>query len=150
MAQQPHKETYTHWQQTSKTLNYIDSVIVGPFYGVFICVWIYLRHYLNWTFLWAVLTEFRTVGPYDLDWGREQYKCWISQAITFVLLSCLQVINIIWLVYILRVARNYVFNNDRRDERSDDEDEEEELDEDKDASAVEPQADSEKVSQQGQ
>lgn len=90
------------------------------------------------------------MGPYDLDWGMEQYKCWISQAITFVLLSCLQVINIIWLVYVLRVARNYVFNNDRRDERSDDEDEEEEVDEDKDANAVEPRADSEKITQKGQ
>ncbi|KIV92065.1 hypothetical protein PV10_06536 [Exophiala mesophila] len=136
---------------TSKTLNYIDSVIVGPFYGLFICIWIYLRHYLNWTFLWAVLTQFRTVGPYELDWSREQYKCWISQIITFVLMTCLQVINIIWLVYIIRVARNYVFNNDRRDERSDDEEEGEEEEQIEEHGThpdrIEVRADSEKNSQ---
>lgn len=89
-------------------------------------MWIYLRHYLNLKILWAVLTEFRTVGPYELNWETQQYKCWISQVITFSLLASLQAVNLFWLYLILRILRNYLFNNVRRDERSDNEDEEEE------------------------
>ena len=90
-------------------------------------MWVYLRHYLNLQILWAILTEFRTVGPFELDWEMQQYKCWISQIITFALLACLQGINLIWLTYLYRVAKNYVFNNERSDERSEEEDEEGEV-----------------------
>lgn len=112
--------------QTSKTLNYLDSPIVGPYFGLFMVVWIYLRHYINLQILWATLTEFRTVGPYELDWETQQYKCWISQIITFALLASLQAVNLFWLFLILRIAKNYVFANIVADERSDDEDEDEE------------------------
>ncbi|KAJ4514923.1 sphingosine N-acyltransferase lag1 [Exophiala dermatitidis] len=111
---------------TSKTLNYLDSPIVGPYFGLFMVVWIYLRHYINLQILWATLTEFRTVGPYELDWETQQYKCWISQIITFALLASLQAVNLFWLFLILRIAKNYVFANIVADERSDDEDEDEE------------------------
>jgi len=111
---------------TSKTLNYIDSSITGPYFGSFIFIWIYLRHYINLRILWATLTEFRTVGPFELNWETQQYKCWISQYITFSLLACLQAVNLFWLFLILRIAKNYVFSSVVRDERSDDEDEEEE------------------------
>ncbi|KAL2429658.1 Sphingosine N-acyltransferase LAG1 [Exophiala dermatitidis] len=111
---------------TSKTLNYLDSPIVGPYFGLFMMVWIYLRHYINLQILWATLTEFRTVGPYELDWETQQYKCWISQIITFALLASLQAVNLFWLFLILRIAKNYVFANIVADERSDDEDEDEE------------------------
>ncbi|KAL1961204.1 hypothetical protein VTO42DRAFT_3149 [Malbranchea cinnamomea] len=111
---------------TSKTLNYLDSPIIGPFFGLFVCVWIYMRHYLNLKIIWAVLTSFRTVGPFELNWETQQYKCWISQYITFALLSSLQAINLFWLYLILRIAKNYVFSNVKRDERSDNEEEEEE------------------------
>ncbi len=113
-------------RQTSKTLNYVDSVIVGPYFGAFIFIWIYLRHYLNLRILWATLTEFRTVGPFELDWETQQYKCWISQAITFSLLASLQAVNLFWLFLILRIAKNYVFTSVAADERSDDEADEDE------------------------
>jgi acyl-CoA-dependent ceramide synthase len=93
---------------------------------MFVFMWIYQRHYLNLKILWAVLTEFRTVGPFELNWETQQYKCLLSQSITFTLLASLQAVNIFWLFLILRVAKNYVFNKVRRDERSDNEDEEEE------------------------
>ncbi|EXJ76822.1 uncharacterized protein A1O5_01330 [Cladophialophora psammophila CBS 110553] len=112
---------------TSKTLNYLDSIIVGPYYFLFMCVWIYLRHWINLRILWATLTEFRTVGPYELDWETQQYKCWISQIITFALLASLQAVNLFWLFLILRIAKNFVFSNVRADERSEDEDEDEEI-----------------------
>ena len=85
-----------------------------------------MRHYLNLKIIWAVLTTFRTIGPFELNWETQQYKCWISQYITAALLSALQAINLFWLFLILRIAKNYVFSSVRKDERSDDEDEEEE------------------------
>ncbi len=97
--------------QTSRVLHYLDSVIVGPYYVIFTVVWIYMRHYLNIRILWAILTEFATVGPYQLDWETQQYKCWISQIITFVLLSALQSLNLFWLFFVLRILWNYVVNS---------------------------------------
>ncbi|KIX08599.1 uncharacterized protein Z518_03255 [Rhinocladiella mackenziei CBS 650.93] len=126
---------------TSKSLNYLDSIIVGPYFGFFICVWIYLRHWINLRILWATLTEFRTIGPFELNWETQQYKCWISQYITFALLACLQAVNLFWLFLILRIAKNYVFSNIKADERSDDEDDEEEVEvatEDKKDSTAKP------------
>jgi very-long-chain ceramide synthase len=103
----------------------LDSIIVGPYYIMFMGIWIYLRHWINWKILWATLTEFRTVGPFELNWETQQYKCWISQYITFSLLACLQAVNLFWLFLILRIAKNYVFADELGDERSDDEEEEE-------------------------
>jgi acyl-CoA-dependent ceramide synthase len=117
---------FTNSLQTSKTLNYLDSIIVGPYFALFACIWIYLRHYINLTILWATLTEFRTVGPFELDWETQQYKCWISQYITFALLACLQAVNLFWLYLILRIAKNFVFNKTATDVRSDDEESDEE------------------------
>lgn len=93
---------------------------------MFVGVWIYLRHVLNLKILWAVLTEFRTVGPFELNWETQQYKCWISQYITFALLASLQAVNLFWLFLILRILKNYLFTNVKKDERSEDEDSEEE------------------------
>ena len=96
-----------------------------PYFGLFVAMWIYLRHFLNLKLLWAVLTTFRTVGPFELNWETQQYKCWISQYITFALLASLQAVNLFWLFLILRILKNYLFNSVKKDERSDDEDEEE-------------------------
>jgi very-long-chain ceramide synthase len=90
---------------------------------MFIGIWVYLRHYINLRILWATLTEFKTVGPFELNWETQQYKCWISQYITFSLLACLQAVNLFWLFLILRIAKNFVFTSVGKDERSDDEDE---------------------------
>lgn len=108
-------------------------------------MWIYLRHYLNLKILWAVLTEFRTVGPFELNWETQQYKCWISQYITFALLASLQAVNLFWLFLILRILKNYIFNSVTKDERSDDEDEEEEEIPEQETAAVTTGADVPKV-----
>jgi len=114
-------------RQTSKVLNYLDSPITPPYFALFIGVWTYLRHYMNIRVLWAVLTEFRTVGPYELDWETQQYKCWISQIITFALLAMLQAMNLFWLLLILRIGYRFVTAKvELADERSEDEEEEEE------------------------
>ena len=111
--------------QTSKTLNYLSSPLVIPYFSVFILVWIYLRHYINLMILYAILTTFRTIGPFEVDWANQQYKCALSQWITFGLLATLQSINLFWLFFIIKIALNVVFANVVQDVRSDDEEEEE-------------------------
>lgn len=108
----------------SKTFNYLNHPLTGPFFVFFMLVWIYLRHYLNIRILWSISTEFSTVGDFTLDWATEQYKCWLSQYITFALLFALQLVNIYWLFLIIRIALRVVFSKNLRDDRSDEEDEE--------------------------
>ena len=89
-------------------------------------VWIYFRHYINILILYAVLTTFRTIGPFELNWDTQQYKCWISQYITFGLLASLQSLNLFWLYFVVKVAANMLFKDQIGDVRSDDEAEDEE------------------------
>lgn len=109
-----------------KTLNYVNLRLTTPFFLVFVALWIYLRHYLNLKILWSVLTEFRTVGEWELNWDTQQYKCWISQPIVFFLIGALQLVNGYWLFLILRILARYLKGDNPSDERSDDEEEEEE------------------------
>lgn len=109
----------------SKTLNYLDSPAAGPFFVFFVFVWIYLRHYINIKILWSVLTEFKTVGEWELNWDTQQYKCWISQPIVFGLLFALQLLNAYWLFLIIRILYRYAVGGVAEDDRSDDEDDDE-------------------------
>ena len=92
-------------------------------------MWVYLRHYLNLRILYSITTEFKTVGPFELDFETQQYKCWISQYITFPLLAMLQALNLFWLFLIMRITYNVVFKDVKRDVRSDEEEEEEDEEE---------------------
>jgi very-long-chain ceramide synthase len=80
-----------------------------------------MRHYLNLRILWSEFNEFKTVGPYELNWATEQYKCSISHYISTALLASLQCLNIFWLYYILRIAYRFLLTNVAQDDRSDDE-----------------------------
>ena len=84
---------------------------------------------MNLRILYSIATDFKTVGPFELDWETQQYKCWISQYITFPLLAMLQALNLFWLFVIMRIAYNIAFKNVKRDVRDDDEDEDEEEEE---------------------
>ncbi|ODQ64498.1 longevity assurance proteins LAG1/LAC1 [Nadsonia fulvescens var. elongata DSM 6958] len=108
----------------SKNLNYLDHYLTGPFFVVFIGTWIYFRHYLNIKILYSILTEFETVGDFVLNWEAQQYKCWISQYISFCLLGSLQLVNLYWLFLILRIAYRFAIGGVAKDERSDDEEDE--------------------------
>ena len=83
------------------------------------CVWIYMRHYINLRIIYSLFTEFKTVGPYELNWESEQYKCPLSFGITSTLLIALQALNLVWLYYVLRVAYRIVLYNEQKDARSD-------------------------------
>jgi very-long-chain ceramide synthase len=91
------------------------------------CVWIYLRHYLNLRIILSLFTEFKTVGPYELNWETQQYKCSLSFYITLALLASLQALNLFWLFFIIRIAYRFVVYQDADDDRS--EAEESELEE---------------------
>lgn len=84
----------------------------------------YLRHYVNLKILASILTEFRTIGPYGLDWEAEQYKCEISNVIAFALLAALQALNLFWLYCLLRNGYRFVVLGVAKDDREEDEDNE--------------------------
>ncbi|KAI9049027.1 hypothetical protein LZ554_006875 [Drepanopeziza brunnea f. sp. 'monogermtubi'] len=125
---------------TSKTLNYLDHPLVGPYFGFFVAAWIYLRHYLNLRILWSEFNEFKTVGPYELNWAAEQYKCALSHWISTILLASLQGLNLFWLYYILRIAYRFVFVGTADDDRSDNDENEFQEEERLDAEARERRA----------
>nr|UWK20523.1 longevity assurance factor/sphinganine N acyl transferase subunit 1 [Trichoderma psychrophilum] len=111
---------------SSKALNYIDHPIVAPYFALFVGVWIYMRHVINLKIIWSLFTEFRTIGPFELNWETQQYKCWISQYITTALLASLQALNLFWLFYIFRIAFRFIRDKEVTDDRSEDEDDGEE------------------------
>lgn len=119
---------------SSKIMNYLDYPWVGGYFGVFVFIWVYLRHYINLRIIWSLFTEFRTVGPFELDWETEQYKCWISQYITAALLLSLQALNLFWLFFILRIAYRYVFLDIAEDDREEEDEEDDSSQQEKSSS----------------
>lgn len=99
---------------------------MGPYFFIFVLVWIYLRHYINIKILISEFTEFKTVGPYGVVWETECYKGAEAHIISTALLSALQALNIFWTFFVLRIGYRYVFHNVHEDDRSEAEDEEEE------------------------
>ena len=97
---------------------------MAPYFALFSVVWIYLRHYINLKILYSEFNEFKTVGPYELDWETEQYKCNISHYISTALLASLQALNMFWLYYIFKIAFRIVFYNVVEDDRSDNDEDE--------------------------
>lgn len=110
----------------SKILNYLDSPLVPYWFVLFIGVWIYLRHVINIYVLISIITEFPTVGPYVLNFATQQYKCWISQPIVFILIFALQLLNLYWLFLIIKILYRLSVAGVAIDDRSDSEDSEDE------------------------
>jgi acyl-CoA-dependent ceramide synthase len=71
-------------------------------------------------------SDFATIGPYVLNWETQQYKCPLSQYITFFLLLALQLVNMFWFFLILRILWRIVASGfkEAEDERSVDDEEE--------------------------
>ncbi|KAL2113349.1 hypothetical protein VUR80DRAFT_4401 [Thermomyces stellatus] len=110
---------------TSKSLHYVNSRFVGPYFALCIGMWIYLRHYLNLRILYSLLWEYREVGPYGTDFETGQYKGVLSNVVTFALLASLQSLNLFWLYCLFRAAYKFVVLNIAKDDRSEDDEEEE-------------------------
>ncbi|KAH8425493.1 sphingosine N-acyltransferase lag1 [Aspergillus melleus] len=109
---------------TSKLLNYLNNPLQIPYFILFTLVWIQTRHVTNLRALYSLLTDFQTTGPWGLNWERQEYKCRISQVITFVLLAALQGLNLVWLSWILRTGWRFLSSGGEviRDDREGDED----------------------------
>jgi acyl-CoA-dependent ceramide synthase len=111
-----------------KVLNYLDAgdPIVPVSFGIFTSVWIYTRHYLGVIILRSVVTDFKTVGIWVLDWDEGIYKSTLAQVICFGLLSIIQLLDLYWLFLILRIAWRILQGGEQKDDREDiDEDDEE-------------------------
>ncbi|AEO59647.1 hypothetical protein MYCTH_2308111 [Thermothelomyces thermophilus ATCC 42464] len=108
----------------SKTLNYLDHPAQYATFALCIALWVYLRHYLNLAILYSVATEYSAVGPFELDWAAQQYKCRVAQLGTLALLAALQGLNLFWLRCLLRTAYRYVVSGVAKDDRSEAEEEE--------------------------
>lgn len=93
---------------------------MAPYFFCFVCVWTYMRHYINLRIIYSILTEYSEIGPYELNWETQQYKCTLSKVITLSLLCSLQAVNLFWLFLILRIAYRFVASNEEmKDDRSD-------------------------------
>ncbi|CCH59377.1 hypothetical protein TBLA_0B05480 [Henningerozyma blattae CBS 6284] len=103
---------------TSKTLNYLEFAYTPVVFALFVISWIYCRHYINAKILWSVLTEYRTVGNYTLNYATQQYKCYISLPIVFTLIFALQLVNLYWLHLIFKVLYRVIFEGIQEDNRS--------------------------------
>ncbi|KAJ5281420.1 TRAM1-like protein [Penicillium angulare] len=108
----------------SKSFHYTGSDLIIPALTINVFAWVYLRHYINLRVMYSILTEFRTVGPYELNWETQQYKCWISCIITFSLLAMLQGLNLFWLYCLGRSSWKFLAYGEKKDDRSDDSEEE--------------------------
>jgi len=110
----------------AKLCNYLGwETAAAVAFSTFVCVWTYLRHYLNIRIIISVWTQFKTMPesakrfvPSDGVW-----MVWWMKYQIIVPIILLQLVNIFWYFLILRVARRAVFGSKLEDERSDDEDE---------------------------
>jgi len=80
-----------------------------------------MRHYINLGIIISIPMQFKTIGPFFLDWEAGYYKCTLAQFISGTLLGSLQAVNLFWLWFILRIAKRFVLDNEAVDERSEDE-----------------------------
>ncbi|KAI9574728.1 longevity assurance proteins LAG1 LAC1 [Boletus coccyginus] len=109
----------------SKILNYLQltrAKLVA--FIIFLCMWTYFRHYLNIVMLWSVWYEFDLIPEATRVWAPET-GAWLApwmkyQIFTPILL--LQILNLFWYYFILRIALRSLKPSTMTDDRSDDED----------------------------
>jgi len=109
----------------SKILNYLEltnAKLVA--FTVFLGIWTYFRHYLNIVILWSVWYEFDLIPKASRVWAPETgawLAGWMRYQI-FIPLLLLQILNIFWYYFILRIALRSLKPSTMTDDRSDDED----------------------------
>jgi len=105
-----------------------EPILIRPFGVLFpgtASLIVYAKDFLyDW---WNRPSQFESVGPFELNWVTQQYKCWLSQWITFGLMASLQTVNLIWLFFICRILWRAVVSlgQETVDERSVDDSEDE-------------------------
>ncbi|RDX52547.1 longevity assurance proteins LAG1/LAC1 [Lentinus brumalis] len=109
----------------SMLLNYLrwDRVKITVF-AVFISIWSYFRHWLNWVILYSVLFEFDLMPESSKRWAPEDgvWMVWWMKYQVFVPLLALQGLNLFWYFLIWRLAYRAVKDITVTDDRSDVED----------------------------
>ncbi|KAG6873753.1 hypothetical protein C0995_011572 [Termitomyces sp. Mi166 len=109
----------------SKILNYIQWNRAKIFaFVVFLVVWSYFRHWLNFRILWSVWYEIPLMPESSKMWDapRGVYFVWWMTYQVFTPILLLQFLNLFWYVLMLRILYRAVFTYQASDIRSDDED----------------------------
>ncbi|KAJ3843399.1 longevity assurance proteins LAG1/LAC1 [Lentinula raphanica] len=113
----------------SKLLNYLraDRAKVVSFV-IFIFIWTYFRHILNFYILYSVWFEYDMIPESSKVWvwANGTYLNWWMKYQVFTPLLLLQFLNLFWYFLIMRVLHRAVVGNEVDDVRSDDEDDGEE------------------------
>ncbi|KAK7470545.1 sphingosine N-acyltransferase lag1 [Stygiomarasmius scandens] len=109
----------------SKLLNYMRmerAKIVS--FAVFVVVWTYFRHILNFYILWSVWFEYGLTPDSSKIWiwADGTYLNWWMRYQVFAPLLLLQLLNLFWYYLILRIAVRAIATSEADDVRSDDED----------------------------
>ncbi|KII95096.1 hypothetical protein PLICRDRAFT_33926 [Plicaturopsis crispa FD-325 SS-3] len=109
----------------SKLLNYIQWERAKVFaFGVFVVVWTYFRHWLNLRMLWSVWFEFDLIPEAAKQWFPPEgvWLVWWMKEQIFFAIGALQVLNLFWYYYVIRILVRSILTAQTTDERSDDED----------------------------
>ncbi|KAJ4478216.1 longevity assurance proteins LAG1 LAC1, partial [Lentinula aciculospora] len=118
----------------SKLLNYLraERAKVVSFV-IFIFIWTYFRHILNFYILYSVWFEYNLTPESSKIWiwANGTYLNWWMKYQVFTPLLLLQFLNLFWYLLIIRVLHRAVVSNEVDDVRSDNEDDGEDKDEDK-------------------
>ncbi|KAI0335437.1 longevity assurance proteins LAG1/LAC1 [Cubamyces sp. BRFM 1775] len=109
----------------SKLLNYIQwNRTKTAVFAVFLCVWSYFRHWLNWVILYSVWFEFDLMPETSKRWEPKDgvWMVWWMKYQVFAPLVLLQALNLFWYFLIWRIAWRAIGDIKATDDRSDDED----------------------------
>ncbi|KAG5639274.1 hypothetical protein H0H81_004935 [Sphagnurus paluster] len=109
----------------SKLLNYIQwNRAKTVSFGIFLIVWTYFRHYLNFKILWSVWFEIPIAPESSKVWNATQgtyLPSWMPTQI-FIPLALLQLLNLFWYYLMIRILYRALSTKNVDDDRSDDED----------------------------